>query len=210
MIAPPSKPLRREPLRREPLRRENGGPVPFGTHEDAILALLLAQDGSTTNLLERIGQCKISVHLVEQQVVDKLPIQIDGELPGHRFLRRITSLHSGGLVLLDSIAYIATDVLPPPVVKALEDGTRPIGHVLSPLWTRRSFRDRNGPLLEDLWKAVGQPDPHASRSLCIYTPRAPCVLLGETFRRGVLNFAFGAPVIRRVGERQQTRRTSPS
>jgi chorismate-pyruvate lyase len=98
----------------------------------------------------------------------------------------VTSLHVSGHVLLDSLAYIAVEALPPPLVQELRGGIRPIGHVLANVWTRRTLRDQDARLLEELWGAVGNPDLPASRSLCIYTPRAPCILLAETFRRGIL------------------------
>lgn len=160
--------------------------APATPSERALLAVLLAQDGSTTRLLEALFGTPIAVHVIDQQVVPQLPGTLHGELPGERFLRRITSLQSGGYVLLDSLSYIAVDVLPMPVVRELKEGIRPIGHVLSELWTRRLFRDGDTVLLEELWRAVGAPDSRASRSLCICTPDAPCMLLAETFRSGVL------------------------
>jgi len=165
------------------LRRE---PFPPRRYEQTIRALLLAQDGSTTALLEKLGPAKVSVHVIEQHVVEKLPGELDGELPGARFLRRLASLHARGDVLLDSLSYTAIDVLPQSVARELTKGVRPIGHLLSQLWTRREFRDRHEGLLQELWDAVGDPDPPSSRTMCIYTPRAPCMLLAETFRGGVL------------------------
>jgi len=154
--------------------------------EQAIRALLLAQEGSTTRLLQTLCRNDISVQVIDQQVVDKLPIALDGELPGTRFLRRLSSLHAGGHVLLDSFSYTALDVLPTLVASELIEGTRPIGHVFSHLWTRRTFRGGDADLLESLWAEVGDPDPPSSRTLFIHTPRAPCMLLAETFRGGVL------------------------
>lgn len=104
-----------------------------------IRTLLLAQGGSTTALLEKMGRAKICVHIIEQHVIEQLPCEIDGKLPGGRFLRRVSFLHAGGQVLLDSLSYTATNVLPRSVALELElvECIRPIGHVLSQLWTRR-------------------------------------------------------------------------
>jgi hypothetical protein len=58
--------------------------------------------------------------------------------------------------------------------------------VLAQLWTKRSFRALDLQLLEPLWELTGHPDPEASRSCAILTPEGPCMVLAETFRRGVL------------------------
>lgn len=150
-----------------------------------LLRLLLQQDGSTTRLLEALSGAEITVHVLEQGLVHVLPVPLAGVLPGTTFLRRITSLEADGRVLLDSISYIAVEVLPRPIVQALVEGIRPIGHVLVPLWTRRVFRDGDTQLLEELWAAVGEPDPQASRSMLVVTPEGPCMVLAETFRGGV-------------------------
>jgi chorismate-pyruvate lyase len=154
-----------------------------------MLQVLLAQDGSTTRLLETIAGEKICVHVIEQEVVHELPRELAGSLPGKSFLRRLTTLEAKGHVLLDSISYIAIDALPEAVVRELQEGVRPIGTVLSCLWTRRTFRSQDTSLLEELWSAVGHPDERASRSSCVHTPEGPCMILGETFRRGVVSLA---------------------
>jgi chorismate-pyruvate lyase len=151
-----------------------------------LLRLLLCQDGSTTRLLETLTGAQITVHVIEQGFVDTLPVQLAGVLPGKTFLRRLTSLEADGRVLLDSISYIAVEVLPRSVVQELVAGIRPIGHLLARSWTRRVFRNEDTPLLEELWDAIGTPDPQASRSTLIVTPEGPCMVLGETFRQGVL------------------------
>lgn len=152
-----------------------------------VLRLLLQQDGSTTRLLEMLAGGSISVHVLEQRIVHELPAQLAESLPGHTFLRRLTCLEAGGHVLLDSASYIAVETLPRPVVRALEEGIQPIGHALAQLWTRRSFRELDTPMLEELWTLTGKRDPRASRSCAILTPQGPCMVLAETFRRGVLN-----------------------
>jgi chorismate-pyruvate lyase len=172
-------------LHRERFLRDSGTLIE-GKWEATLLRLLLAQDGSTTRLLETMTGQSVSVHVIDQHLVRTLPAALDGTLPGKRFLRRITSLGIGGQVLLDGLAYIAIDVLPSRLVRELEEGVRPIGYVLSSVWTRRAMHNQDTSLLEELWKTVGKPDLPASRSLRMFTPRGPCMLLAETFRRGVL------------------------
>lgn len=159
-----------------------------------VLRLLVSQDGSTTRVLESIAGGKFSVHVLDQRIIDALPRQLEGALPGTRFLRRLTSLEAHGHVLLDSLAYIAIDALPGSALRELQEGVSPIGHVLSRLWTRRAFRVDDTDLFDELWSVVGYPDPHASRSSCIYTPDGPCMILGETFRRGALTVQSARPV----------------
>lgn len=159
-----------------------------------VLRLLLHQDGSTTRLLEMLAGGPVSVQVLEQGVVRKLPPQLQGALPGRSFLRRMTALHAHGHVLLDSLSYIALDALPAGIVEGLQRGSTPIGHLLARLWVRRSFRAGDTQLFDELWNVVGVPDPLASRSCTILTPAGPCLVLAETFRRGVLPVEGGAPL----------------
>jgi chorismate-pyruvate lyase len=156
---------------------------PAGTR---VLPLLLHQDGSTTRLLEALSGGPVTVHVLQQHVVAELPAGLRGVLPGSRFLRRLTSLTARGHVLLDSIGYIAIDTLPAAIVQELEEGQRPIGHLLAQLWTRRRFRSGDDALFEELWHATGEPDATASRSCIIDTPQGACMVLGETFRQGIV------------------------
>ena len=158
-------------------------PFPAGA---SLLPVLLHQDGSTTRLLEALSGAPVQVQVLRQHVVDALPAALAGVLPGTRFLRRLTCLVAGGHVLLDSIAYIAIEALPVDVVHELQEGRRPIGHLLARLWTRRRFRGGDGDLFEELWQIAGTPDAAASRSCVIDTPQGPCMVLGETFRAGIL------------------------
>jgi chorismate-pyruvate lyase len=148
--------------------------------------MLIGQDGSTTRLLETIAGERISVHIIEQGVVRELPRDLASGLAGKSFLRRVTALEAKGHVLLDCLSYIAMDVLPKPIVRELQEGVLPIGSVLSRVCTRRTFRNHDESLLRELWSVVGYPDWRASRSSCLHTPAGACMILGETFRRGVL------------------------
>jgi len=155
----------------------------------ALLRVFLTQDGSTTRLCEAIARDRVAIHLLEQAVVQQLPAQMGTALPGSRFLRRLTAIEAKGQVMLDSISYIAMDALGADIVQELEAGVTPIGHLLARLWTRRSFRADDTELFEELWLKVGDPDAQASRSYTVITPQGPCMIIGETFRRGILTLA---------------------
>ena len=173
-------------LQRHRFHRDPDAPTQAASAQ-ALLRVLLHQDGSTTRLLEALGGGDLRVHVIEQGLVTELPLQLAGSMPGSKFLRRLTTLEANGRVLLDSLAYIAVGALPGPLVQELLEGIRPIGHVLAHLWTRRAFRALDDTVFEELWAVVGLPDPLASRSTSIATPAGLCMVLAETFRRGVLD-----------------------
>jgi chorismate-pyruvate lyase len=154
----------------------------------ALLRLFLLQDGSTTRLCETMARDRLTVHVLEQSIVPELPPHLAGALPGRSFLRRITALEMKE-VLLDSISYIAVDALDADNVARLEGGTTPIGHVLETLWTKRSFRSEDVALFDELWRVVGHADAQASRSYTVFTPQGPCMVIAETFRRGIYSLA---------------------
>lgn len=150
------------------------------------LQLLLAQDGSATRLCEVVAAGAVSLQLLEQKIVEHLPAELSERLPGARFIERITCLHAHGEVMMDNLSYIALDGLAPDVRRELEGGVVPIGHLLARMWVRRAFFERTPPVLcERLWGVVGLPDADATRAYCIATPAGPCMLIAETFRRGM-------------------------
>ena len=156
-------------------------------HARDILRLLLAQDGSTTRLCETIAGGPVSLHVLEQQIVQAVPAAVRAALPGASFIERITCLAAHGQVMMDNLSYIALEGLPEDVRRDLEAGAMPIGHLLSRLWVRRSFLEATPVLYERLWGAVGGlPDTEASRTYCIVTPEGPRMLIAETYRRGML------------------------
>lgn len=155
-------------------------------HVQAVLQLLLAQDGSTTRLCETIAQGPVTVHLIEQQIVDAVPAEVRSMLPGTRFIERITCLAAHGQVMMDNLSYIALDGLAPDIRQDLEAGVMPIGHLLQRLWVRRAFLDAAPFMYARLWGAVEMPDPDASRAYVISTPEGPRMLIAETYRRGML------------------------
>jgi chorismate-pyruvate lyase len=162
-------------------------PPAQAVHARNVLHLLLAQDGSTTRLCEAIAGGAVSLHVLEQRVVDAVPAEVRAALPGSSFLERITSLAAHGQVMMDNLSYVALEGLPADVRRDLEGGVMPIGHLLSRLWVRRSFLDAVPVLYERLWGAVGGlPDAEASRTYCIVTPEGPRMLIAETYRRGML------------------------
>lgn len=174
-----------QPLQRQRFHDASDPPVQ-AAHARSVLQLLLAQDGSTTRLCETIAGGPVSLHVVEQQIVDAVPAEVRAALPGASFIERITCLAAHGQVMMDNLSYIALEGLPADVRRDLEGGAMPIGHLLSRLWVRRAFLDAAPTLYERLWGAVGLPDPEASRTYCIVTPDGPRMLIAETYRRGML------------------------
>ena len=148
--------------------------------------MLLVQDGSTTRLCEALAGSEVSVRVFEQDVVSALPGPLQDALPGSKFIRRLSSLVANGAVLLDSLSFIALEGLQADVRRELEQADVPIGHLLGRLWTRRDFRRNDGLLFDELWQKTGMPDPAASRSYTIVSPDGPRMVIGETFRRGLL------------------------
>lgn len=152
-----------------------------------MLQLLLAQDGSTTRLCETIAGGPVALHVLAQRTVEQVPEVVRTVLPGTRFIERITSLAAHGEVMMDNLSYIALDGLPADIRRDLEDGRMPIGHLFARMWIRRSFLDAQPLLCERLWAATGGlPDAAASRSYSVVTPQGPCMLITETYRRGML------------------------
>ncbi|MFZ5542189.1 MAG: hypothetical protein ACOZJZ_01430 [Pseudomonadota bacterium] len=152
-----------------------------------MLRLLLAQGGSTTRLCEAIADAKLGLHVIEQRHCTDVPEPVRAALPGEALLERISCLASRGVVMLDSLAYIATRCLPRELAQEIEAGTQPIGHLLERLWVRRALWPRAHPALcTRLWARVGCPDASASRTCTIATPDGPLMVITETFRDGML------------------------
>lgn len=172
-------------LRRQPFHCPADGPE-VAACAQRELQLLLAQDGSATRLCEVVAGGAVALRLLAQQIVERVPAEVGEWLPGSRFIERLTCLHAHGEVMMDNLSYIALDGLAPEVRRDLEDGVRPIGHLLARMWVRRAFLERTPPALcHRLWSAVGLPDAPATRSYCIRTPEGPSMLITETFRRGM-------------------------
>jgi len=150
-----------------------------------LLALLLAQDGSTTRLCETIAGGPITLQLLHQAPTAEVPALVRESLPGTRFIERITSLCAHGEVMMDNLTYIALDGLEASLQRDLEAGELPIGHLLARLWVRREAVTGAEALQERLWRAVGMPDATATRAYRILTPEGPRMLIAETYRRGM-------------------------
>lgn len=166
-------------------RREPYATAPTPT-ERRLLALLLAQDGSTTRLCEAVAGGPVSVLLHGQEVVGEVPGPVRARLPGEAFIRRVTSLVAQGQVLMDNLSYIALQGLEPDVEADLRAGVMPIGHLLARWWVRRDRLTPADLLLQPLWQVVGLPDPDAARAYVIVTPAGPRMVIAEAFRRGML------------------------
>jgi chorismate-pyruvate lyase len=155
-------------------------------HAQHVLALLLAQDGSTTRLCEAIAASPLTLQVLRQAVTTDVPQVVRDSLPGTHFIERITCLAAHGQVMMDNLAYIALDGFAPDLRNELESGVVPIGHLLSRLWVRRAPLNDVQELQQRLWNSVGQPDPAATRSYTITTPEGPRMVIAETYRRGML------------------------
>ena len=151
-----------------------------------LLPLLLAQDGSTTRLCDTIAGEPVTLQLLHQAVTTEVPAVVHDALPGTRFIERITSLAAHGQVMMDNLSYIALEGINPLLRQELEAGRTPIGHLLPRLWVRRETVTDADALHDRLWRTVGTPDPAAARAYRILTPDGPCMLIAETYRRGML------------------------
>ena len=168
-------------------RREPFFDEPAGASGPArrLLALLLAQDGSTTRLCETIAGGPVTLQVNRQAPTADVPELVRRHLPGTSFIERITSLVAHGEVMMDNLAYVALDGLQPALQRDLEAGQMPIGHLLARLWVRREAVSDTGALHEHLWRVVGVPDAAATRAYRIVTPDGPRMLIVETYRRGM-------------------------
>jgi len=175
----------------ESFRRERfidpAAPASDHTQAGRMLRLFLAQDGSTTRLCEVIAGGPIALRVLRQHATSDVPAIVRRQLPGERFIERITFLAAHGEVMMDNLSYIALPGLAPDIERDLLAGTMPIGHLLARLWVRREavVDDAQG-LAQHLWDAAGQPDADATRSYRIVTPEGPRMLICETYRRGML------------------------
>ena len=153
-----------------------------------LLAVLLAQDGSTTRLCEAIAGGPIQVHVARQRLTRDVPGEVRRELPGGEFIERYSSLAADGEVMMDNLTYIAVTGLDPVVRQGLEDGTVPIGHLLERLWIRRRRLPAQTlqALGRHLWEEFAPADEAASRAYVIVTPEAPRFVIAETYRYGML------------------------
>ena len=170
------------PLRREPFL----GDSPHDPHARRMLDLLLAQDGSTTRLCETVAGGPVELHVVSQRPTRDIPERVRALLPGGQFIERITSLAAHGEVLMDNLGFIALDGLAPDIAADLLAGQLPIGHLLARMWVRREPLAAAHELAAQLWAAVGQPDPAATRAYRIVTPEGARMVIAETWRRGML------------------------
>ncbi len=155
-----------------------------------ILDFLLAQDGSTTRLCEAIAGGQIELHVVYQQTTRAVPAFVRSHLPGELFIERVTFLAAHGEVFMDNLTFVALEYLPSGVKDDLLRGKVPVGHLLRHMWVRRERLEDVPELSQQLWKFEGLPDPEATRTYQILTREGPCMVITETFRRGMtLDFA---------------------
>ena len=171
--------------------RDPLAPPERAAHAGGLLSLLLAQNGSTTRLCETLAGSPVTLHLLHQAVDGPVPDLVRGELPGTRFIERITCLAAHGQVMTDNLVYVALDGLDAGLQRDLDQGRVPIGHLLAGAFTHRRFIAATHDLLERLWRVVGLPDAAASRAYGLATAQGLHMLIVETFRRGMLQGPWG-------------------
>ena len=149
-----------------------------------LLRLLLAQDGSATRLCEALAGKPISVLLQYQHRTSDVPAAIRSGLGGTAWLERITTLHTGGVVLMDNLSYTRLDAVPDWFLAELDAGKAPIGYLLDRLCIQREDLRLDDEIAGRLWPHVGLPDPRATKLYRILTPDGPLMWVFETFRAG--------------------------
>lgn len=160
---------------------------PNGPRDAALLRLLLAQDGSTTRGCEAVTGQAVQVHLHHQARTREVPPDVRTHLGGDQWLERVTTLVVNGQVMMDNLSFTRLDAVPDWFLQGLDEGSAPIGHLLDRLFVRRERLTTEAALHDHLWRHVGQPDPHASRSYRVVTPEGPLMLIFEAFRAGMIS-----------------------
>lgn len=177
-----------------PLQRARYHDAPAAVHADRLLALLLAQTGSTTRLCETLAGGPVALHLLHQCAAGPVPGLVRSQLPGTRFIERVTCLAAHGQVMTDNLVYVALDGLDAALAHDLDQARVPIGHLLAGAFTHRRLLAATPDLHdlhERLWRVVGLPDAAASRAYRLATAEGLTMLIVETFRRGMLGAAQG-------------------
>ncbi len=151
-----------------------------------LLRMLLALDGSTTRVCEALAQAPVQVQLIHQQQTQDVPAAVREQLGGSAWLARVTSLHAHGQVLMDNLSFTRLDAVPGWFLQRLNEGTAPIGHLLSHLFVQREPIARSAQIEQLLWQHVGLPDERASRCYRIVTEQGPLMLIFEAFRAGMV------------------------
>lgn len=158
-----------------------------GAEARNLLAVLLAQDGSTTRVCEAIAGGPIQLLVEHQRLTDDVPAEVRLELPGRQFIERYSTLAAHGQAMMDNLTFVAVEGLAPAMRAGLESGSIPIGHLLEGTWARRRrlAAAAGAPLLQRLWARFGVPDPAAARAYVIETPAGALFLIAEVYRAGM-------------------------
>lgn len=154
----------------------------------ALLQRLIAHEGSMTRLCETLAGAPVQLRLRAQRVTRDVPARVRRLLPGGVFIERVTSLVAAGQVLTDNLVYVAMEGLDADLHEALQTGRRPIGHLMDGRRHRRDTVQVDGPVLDRLWAAVGEPDPQAMRCYAMHTEEGVAMLVCEALR-GALHAA---------------------
>lgn len=178
------------PLQREPYLAPGEASEP-AAQAHGLLALLQAQTGSTTRLCETLAGGPVALHLLHQATTLQVPGFVRNQLPGTRFIERVTCLAAHGQVMTDNLVFVAVQGLDPGLQHSLEQARLPIGHLLADAFTRRRMLEPPPDVPLRLWRVVGLPDAAASRTYHLATAQGLQMLVMETFRRGMRG--TGAP-----------------
>lgn len=159
---------------------------------ESLLKVLISQDGSATLLCETLSGGDVRLDLIYQIVTDDVPEIVRTHLSGDRFIERQVCLSNGDEVMMDNLSYIATEMIDPEDRGSLEAGCSPIGHIFGRRWTRKTPIPSPESIQAQLWQRSGLPDPSAVRSYLLEAPQGVCMLITETFRRGMRS---GLPIV---------------
>jgi len=154
-----------------------------------LLALLLAQTGSTTRLCEWIASGPVGLELVHQAWRDAPPPALQGIAGQGPTLERVTTIHAHGEAMMDNLVFVPGEGLGDDLLEGLRAGTIPVGHLVDRGFTRRSpmptGAERDA-FLDLLWARFGLAEPEAARAYILEISGGPRLLIAEAYRHGML------------------------
>lgn len=159
--------------------------TPVALWAEALLKILLAQDGSTTLLCETVAKGPVRLDVVYQAVTTNVPQDVRTYLSGEKFIERQVCISTHDEVMMDNLSYVALDTVDSELSDYLEAGIAPIGHFFDRRWTRKKPVPSLASVQRQLWGRSGVPDLSAVRSYLLEMPHGTCMLITETFRSGM-------------------------
>lgn len=166
--------------------------TPVALWAEALLKILLAQDGSATLLCETIAKGPVRLDVVHQAVTTYVPQDVRAYLSGETFIERQVCISTCDEVMMDNLSYVAVGTIDSELSDYLEAGISPIGHFFDRRWTRKKPVPSPASVQRQLWRRSGVPDLSAVRSYLLEMPHGTCMLITETFRFGM---RFGLPTV---------------